>query len=507
MPHVEPEAPAKGDRANPRLARRSLSAIGAGKDLKDSIRCSALCLLICAGAARADWRDEIGYTALARRLGGSLPSGRTIRISQVEMPFAGDGDYLPDRDDAQLAGKTINGQSGAGGISNHATLVGRYCAGLTTSIGPGIRQIDLYEANNWAGAGLLNVNTNRPPGVEPRPVQNHSWIGSFGSRTLDADALRRIDWVVERDGVLVAAGVRNGEGTPIPHLMCSAYNVIAVGLSNGRSSRGPTDIDTSGRIKPDIVVPVSATSWATPVVASSAALLLEAIEARGDPGRLNPGLARSARPLLIKALLMGGAVKSPWADWHRGFEASSSRHDVPLDCRYGAGQLNIDRSYRILEAGRQTPDDAAAAHMGWDCNRVTPRSPQRYRCQLAHEAQTVSILLTWHRRVGVASERPLILSAAVANIDLRLYREADTGAPALVDQSCSRVDNVEHLHLKNLPAGAYAMEVTTDAEWDYAMTWDFRTAADDLTSPALFVQTPADVDTGLGRHARPDQHP
>src|SRR5204862_1564508 len=128
--------------------------------------------------------------------------------------------------------------------------------------------IDTYEANNWAGSGLLLVNTNRLPREETRPVENHSWIGTFGSECIDTDAIRRMDLVVERDGVLVAAGVKNGTASVVPHLMCSAYNVIAVGVSNGRSSYAPTRIDTEGRIKPDIVAPMSATSWATPVVAS-----------------------------------------------------------------------------------------------------------------------------------------------------------------------------------------------------------------------------------------------
>ena len=85
---------------------------------------------------------------------------------------------------------------------------------------------------------------------------------------------------MECDGVVVAAGVNNGAASPMPHLMCSAYNVIAVGVSSGRSSCGPTEVDTRGRIKPDLVAPMSATSWATPVVASSASLLLESIEQR-----------------------------------------------------------------------------------------------------------------------------------------------------------------------------------------------------------------------------------
>src|SRR5437868_6538041 len=137
----------------------------------------------CAGsAAAADWRQEIGYTTLMQRLAAERRSAGIVQIAQIEMPSDEDGDYLPDSRDAQLSGTTINDLSGAGGISNHATIVGQYCMGLTSSLGGGVRLVlDSYEANNWAGGGLLMVNTNRLPKIETRRVQNHSWIGTFGS--------------------------------------------------------------------------------------------------------------------------------------------------------------------------------------------------------------------------------------------------------------------------------------------------------------------------------------
>ncbi len=451
--------------------------------------------LILPGPIRADWRDEIGYAALQQRLGSALPTGRTIQIAQIEMPVDDSTGYLPDQRDAQLVGKIINGRSGAGGVSDHATIVGQYCMGLTSSIGPGIRLIDSYEANDWAGSGLLNVNTDQPPRIQPRAIENHSWIGTFGSRRMDTDALRRIDWVVRRDGVVVAAGVKNGAGTPLPHLMCSAYNVIAVGVSSGRSSYGPTDVDTGGRIKPDIVAPVTATSWATPVVASCASLLIEAIEDRGDLSHLPPAAARSARPLLVKALLMGGASKLPWSDWHRGFERPASDGSAPLDYRYGAGQVNIDHSYRILEAGRQSPEAGSLAATGWDCRRITPQSPRRYVVELAEPVERASILVTWHRSVTAVSRDPLELRASLANIDLKLYRLGPDGDDELVDLSCSRIDNVEHLYLRNGAKGRYAFEVTTDRAWDYAITWDFQPAACRMRPPGALA------------HAAPDASP
>src|SRR5690606_7704097 len=152
--------------------------------------------------------------------------------------------------------------------------------------------------------------------------------------------LRRVDWIVQRDGVLVAAGLNNGCNTSVPRLISSAYNVVTVGLTNGNASRGATLIEGIGRVKPDLVAPLSATSWATPVVAASGALLLEACTTSGALDNLPADRQRPARVLLVKALLMGGATKHEWPDWRKGFSSPCTDGSVPLDYRYGAGELN-----------------------------------------------------------------------------------------------------------------------------------------------------------------------
>jgi len=47
----------------------------------------------------------------------------------------------------------------------------------------------------------------------------------------------------------------------------------------------------------------------------------------------------------------------------------------------------------------------------------------------------------------------------------------------LIDASTSAIDNVEHVYLKNLPAGRYEIEVSTDREDVFCLTWDFQLAA------------------------------
>ncbi len=440
------------------------------------IAVSLIAIVALAGTTRADWRAEIGYTRLQQRLGGRLPTGSTVTISQVEMAVNSSRDYMPDVSDPQFAGKAISRLSGVSGVSNHATTVAQYYCGVASSVTPGVRQIASYDANDWAEGGFLNINSSLEPLHEVRTVQNHSWIGSFGVDSVDLDVLRRIDYVVQRDGAVVTAGVKNGTGTAMPKLMCSAYNIIAVGLTSGESSFGPTRLDGE-RIKPDLVAPLSATSWATPVVAACASILIEGIEDGRHLAGVRAAERPAARAMLAKALLMGGATKQAWTDWHRGFETPCTDGTVPLDYRYGAGQLDVDNSYRILVAGEHEPGEDDVPVTGWDYGRAEASAPQRYYFEIPENRRgsSASFLLTWHRRMTITDGDPLRLNPSMANLTLRLCRANGftTGAP--IDASVSPVDNVEHVYLRSLPAGRYVIEVTGDRAWDYCLTWDIAT--------------------------------
>jgi hypothetical protein len=435
---------------------------------------AAVLVLAAARVTQADWRDEIGLTNLQRRLGSAMPTGGNMPVTQVEMSTDSTGDYLPDPMDVLLTGRTINRLSGDGGVSGHATTVARYLVGLGSEAG-GIRSIDTYEANSWAGRGFLRMNSASEPPTEVRRIQNHSWIGSFDNDAFDSDVLRRVDLLVERDGVLVTAGVNNGTATPLPKLMCSAYNVVSIGLTSARSSFGPTRIENAGRVKPDLVAPMTATSWATPVVASCSSLLLQAIDAGKYLRPAGAAQQKSARPLLCKALLMGGATKTEWPDWRKGFAAPCLDGSVPLDYRYGAGELNIDNSFRILTAGQHRAGSADAGLTGWDYAPITAGGTNRYFIQAppAPRGCTASILVTWNRKIVVARQSTLRLTPVLADIDLRLYTAGGT-AGRLVDASTSRVDNVEHIYLTSLAAGRYVLEVSSDKAANYCLTWDVQ---------------------------------
>src|SRR5262245_37179053 len=109
-------------------------------------------VLACAAAPAAlagSVAEVVGIPELVARVGqNNLPTGLGVVVSQVEAPE--NGGYSPDQADAEFAAKIFTLKSGATTASGHATLVGKNLYGLTTSVAPGINNIFVYEASNWA---------------------------------------------------------------------------------------------------------------------------------------------------------------------------------------------------------------------------------------------------------------------------------------------------------------------------------------------------------------------
>ena len=406
--------------------------------------------------ACADYRDDIGYTKLQAELGASIPTGSGVGVSQIEAPeqtVSGIYYYLPDTTLAEFSGKTFTTLSPSGGLSGHATTVAQYFYGSATSVAPGVTGIHSYEANNWVGSGFLNYGTTSAPKTETQKVTNSSWIGSTGVAANDADILRRFDFAIQQSGFLGVVGLNNGNGGNVPALLASCYNGVSVGVTNGNHSYGTNTADGTGRTKPELVAPSGATSFATPMVASAAAML-----------RQNAP-ANAAMPVTMKAILMAGATKSQFSSWSR-----SSAH--PLDAVYGAGQLNVYNSYHILAAGQQAASTSTAVSAtGWDYTQTTSGSRLYFFDIPAGGMSSLSVVLTWNRTVSGAFPSP---SSSLANLTLNLYSATDFTVGAWVDSSASSVDNVEHVYERTLAPGRYVIEVigaTPTPDIPYGLAW------------------------------------
>lgn len=443
----------------------------------------ALALLIttlCA-QARASYLDDVGYTALYGELGPTIPTGAGIRISQVEAEEDPNTHaYAPAH--ASFPTKSIIYKSGTYPASSHATIVGGYLYGPSGADG-GMNPVELYAAtsnsNGWLGGGYLHLLNPAVPNVEISRIENHSWIGDLGS--FNEEILRRLDFAINRDGFLAVVGVNNGSDNPVPPLLASSYNALSVGRTDGIHSAGFTTADGSGRIKPEIVAPLTATSWTTSLVSGIAGDLLEVADSRS-------GLADARNhSQVLKAILMAGATKQQLPGWNR----TATR---PLDEVFGSGQVSLYNSYHILTGGEFAPAPAAnlpgrAVGDGWNLGTLTTGSPEQLyflNVPAGMALRDFSTVLNWNR---ISAQDPNNLwSSSLANLDLQLMTASNFVLGSTVDVSQSTVDNVEHIYRgaadPNLPAttnellpGQYALRVQADftgtglTAADYALAW------------------------------------
>ncbi|MEZ5543208.1 MAG: hypothetical protein R3F42_14395 [Pseudomonadota bacterium] len=471
------------------------------------------CLLCCAllgitAAVRADYKADIGYTRLSQELGANTPDGSGVPVTQAEAATAvvpiGLIDYpvyLPDGNTPEFAGKTIIARSGieAGTYSAHATNVGKTFYGSTSSIAPGILHVDAIWADHWLQSGFLNYGANARPLISSSRIANHSWIADANDPAINSELLRRADWAIATDEYINCVGIKNTATVNQP-ILSGAYNVIAVGKSDGLNGIGTTAVDAdyvAGRARPELVAPKGTSSNAVPVVAAAAALLLEY-------GSSNPGLAtdpvqasttnrngdtiyNTGRSEVIKAVLMAGADRST---------ANTSAPDISdyradplnrtgngLDRRFGAGQVNIYNSFKILQAGEQNSnEDLGAGSIGSAGFDYDPsfggagasNSTASYHFATGAGQVLLATTLAWNININAGNGPNFTGSATRYDLDLYLYDI--TGTPVPVASSASLVDNTETIWTI-LPAGRqYRLEVVPKPgqgifAWDYALAW------------------------------------
>jgi len=425
---------------------------------------------------RADYLDDIGYTGLVAELqaaGKTTPDGSGVSVTQTEASTGTSTSggvtyysYLPDS--SLFTGVTITNASASAypaTFSGHANTVGQYLFG-DTSMARGISSVTAYLADDWIGSGFLNSTSgisHVAPKVENNDVLNASWVGSTGSTANDKIVLNRLDYAIQRDDFVAVVATNNGS-TP-QNLPAGAYNAISVGLTNGGHASGTSTVNPSVTF-PHLVVPEGATSWATPVVSSAAALLIQT--ARASTTTSTNGSKSEA----IKAILLAGATKDEFASWSRTDTA-------PLDATYGAGELNVQNSYDIMTAGEQTANSAVAA-TGWDFGSISRTATTTYSFDLSASGN-VSIVLTWNAIYTGSNYNSL--SLGLANLDLYLYAVDAGGGQTLVQQSVS-TGNIEDIWATNLSAGDYIMKVTYGSNSsgslssiEYALAWQTTSLA------------------------------
>ncbi|MGD2056430.1 MAG: hypothetical protein PVJ15_06445 [Gammaproteobacteria bacterium] len=504
-------------------------------------RVAAGLLALWAASAHSAYQDDIGYTQLLAETGGTLPDGSGVAVTQVEADTDSEPSiysYLPDPDNSQFTGKDIVDRTGlaAGNYSGHATGVAKRFFGNSSSVAPGISVIDAYLADTWLFDDFLKGTNSFKPDYTSDRVANHSWIGSTTDPAVDADLLRRVDWLVERDEFIQAVGQKNNTSTNSP-LLSGAFNVIAVGKSDGVNGRDAAQVDstyTSGRTRPHVVVPVTSSSSATPVVAAAAALLVEL--GHNDAGlstdpletqttnRAGDIIRNAERAQVIKAALMAGAERHTLNT--SGIDISDYRADPAnrsangLDIRYGAGQLNIYNSYHIIAAGEQnSAEDGAAGAIASDGFDYDPsfggsggsNSVASYYFSTGAAPAVVSATLAWNLDIAGGNGQNFSGTTTLHDLNLLLYDV--TGSALLLADSTATGDNTESLWFALQAGRDYRLQVVPVGtfDWDYALAWRIALDSDGDgvadTTDAFPLDPAEDTDTdhdGTGNNADAD---
>jgi hypothetical protein len=423
---------------------------------------------------RAQNSGAIGLSLLV--LQDATLTGQGARVAQAE---AGSPNF-PNWEVTNIQPAAVFNYYGSGGTaslypnrvglaSSHADQVGAILYGAQ-GVAPGLAAVDNYEAyyfeNSIVAAGASI----------PAVIINQSFVNSSANPVQQAQSDSYFDDYAWQHNVLFISAAGDGGLVSSP---ASSYNGIGVAAYGGASSAGPTP--DNGRCKPDITAPATATSFSTPQVSGAAAILWQAAS-RGDGG---PGTAAlAADPMLVKALLLNGAVKS--ADW-------TNSTDSPLDFRYGAGILNVFNSWRQLAAGRLlSGQQESAALVGWDRATIQVSSSgnltNHYYFQVPSAAGDPAALvatLVWGKHAQ---------SSSINHLNLLLYRMADGGLTA---SSQSPVDNVQHLYLHGISPGGYDLQVVSQAAAGlldfapgeaYALSVSFTTGGLEIQPRASGVQ-------------------
>jgi len=364
------------------------------------------------------------------------------------------------------------------GVSEHSTaicsiLFGQDPNAFTSSLGKFRYEGIAYDANAqvfefWHFL-KNNVFNNNPPQADIVSASIGTVFEDWWTRGIEAAA--------EQHGMLVIAGIGNGADAHDPPLYPAAgANVIGVGVAKTMSSANPESLSSNsaqvrptnsscgptddGRCKPDLVAGgdflVAAacepnsyqycgnySSFATPAVAGTAALLLQ--KAKADQN-LTAAFEGKGRNCLVKAILMNSARKLPY--WHKGKIQKQDDHYVPLDRVQGAGMLDALAAYNTLITGRYNPTQPALN--GWDLGHLTTNKKTKNIYQLAisePNEKMITATVCWNRRYEKSYPFEAIVEKDTdIRMELWAFDSTSQKPDKLLDYSDSKLDNTEHIY-------------------------------------------------------------
>ncbi|MBN1796200.1 MAG: S8 family serine peptidase [Sedimentisphaerales bacterium] len=412
-----------------------------GKDTSIAVICRSLTYIN--GQPQNDYRPDVAHHCFGK----------------TEFEFYDDGQSQP-------------------GLSNHSTSICSILFGYDPNASTDFLGKFTYKGIAYQSKAQIfefwhflknNVFVNKPPQADVISASIGSVFEDWWTRGTESMA--------EHHGTIIVAGIGNGtEAFDPPLYPAACSNIIGVGVVDtislggvplflpdwaqanpANSTSGPTQ---DGRHKPDLIAPGDMftalsnepnnyelcggyTSFATPTVAGTAALLIQ--YAKSD-ANLKEDFESSRKNCLIKAILMNSAKKLPY--WHKGIISKADDYFAPLDRVQGAGMLDAFAAHKSLSAGRYRP--GPIPDIGWDSGELKTHliTGKTYQLDINEpNDKLITATICWNRHFEESYPfNPSKEKDADIRLELWTYDSTGQMPDRLVDFSDSKTDNVEHIY-------------------------------------------------------------
>jgi hypothetical protein len=404
--------------------------------------------------------------------------------------------------------------------SGHAAVVGNNIYGTSAVAHPFVTSVFVDEADRFL-SNVVGVQAAGSSASAPAPatighsarVSNNSWVGTFSPDFLnaDGDAIRRIDYMANREDLVFANTAVAGGSFGNTYLIWAARNCIAVRGDDNILPFTPTGT-SPGKTHADLwgngALGGDEGSYVTGQVSGYAAALIGQAQ--------NLGSINAQHSQVVRSLLMTGADPTVASANNGAWSDQTANH---LSIKLGAGKVRYNTSLDILNAGARAiapvagtsigSATASTATQGWAYGTSLSAGDQAIVIFAPNGIDDLSATLNWNVTQPDALIPGNINTLAAATIfpDLNLelrplspqgagfdvlapladagYRSATTGSTA---------DNIEHLYsTADLPAGYYAFIIHGDPSKtvDYGFSYSITAAVPEPTGLMVLVMSAA----------------
>jgi hypothetical protein len=433
---------------------------------------------IWSGAVATDFTANDGFDVsaasvttpyvVAMKTGVNGQTADVINSSWGDSSTPNGNNYLNVMIDALVAetGKTVCVSAGNSGPG--ADTVGSPALGFNVisvgSLGPDTGATPFNTVSNFSSVGPNDVFIPTSPD------------GSTGTTIPGARA--SVDIVAPGEGFVVA------------------YYGGATGSMSGETS------DPTGGAGDYYALGASGTSFASPVVAGGAALVVDVgkqlyyFDPKAIDGRV------------VKAVLMNSADKIP--GWNNGQTLVNGviTTTQALDYNSGAGALDLNQAFTQYTGGEADilgePTSATVLPIGWLYAHATVGGPpNKYVIAGPQTAgSTLTATLDWYATEHLDTTTLTATYGSLDELDLQVWSTDATGLPqTLIAQSIAQDNTVQHLYFQLPTDGDYLLEVVDDgATWnldpapttgdDFGLAWNITPVPEPTGAAILLLGMP-----------------